>query len=87
MQVRRVAFYNAIPVHKFSFRPLWIMKNDDDVWAGMDKYQRHDYAKDAKNYGELPFKDKQDPSNGWAGPFVTGHKYRLKWGTKGINWE
>jgi hypothetical protein len=85
--VRRVSFWKVTPEHKFSMRPAWIMQNDDKIFTGMDKYQIHDYNKDTKNYGELPYKAKLAPKSSWTAPFVTGHKYRIRWGTKGINFE
>ena len=33
------------------------------------------------------FKPKKDPMNGWATPFVTGHKYKIHWGMTGIDFE
>jgi len=45
VQVRRVAFSGAVPSHKFSMRPAWIMKNDDELYEGMDKYERHAYGR------------------------------------------
>ena len=42
---------------------------------------------DSKNYSIVPFKDKSNPSNGWAVPFVTGHKYKINWGDTGLDWN
>ena len=32
------------------------------------------------------YKSKLKPSNGWAMPFVTGHRYRLHW-AEGLDFE
>lgn len=32
-------------------------------------------------WGQMEFRPKLDPANGWAIPFVTGHKYRMTIGT------
>jgi hypothetical protein len=46
-----------------------------------------EYKKDSKNYATIPFKLLRDPTNGWATPFVTGHKYKFHFGKRGIDWE
>jgi hypothetical protein len=33
------------------------------------------------------FKESGDPSNGWATPFVTGHKYKISFGMTGLDYE
>lgn len=33
----------------------------------------------------MPWKDKKNPINAWAIPFVTGHKYKISWGSMGID--
>ena len=38
-----------------------------------------DYLEHNSNYSIVPYKQKQDPMNGWAMPYVTGHRYRLHW--------
>ena len=38
------------------------------------------YVYDSSNYGVVPFKAKRDPTNAWAMPIVTGHKYMAHWG-------
>ena len=38
-----------------------------------------DYLQDEINYAIVPFKVKQLPSNAWAMPFITNHRYRLHW--------
>ena len=40
---------------------------------------RQAYLDDRSNYSTVPFKEKQKPTNGWAMPYVTGHRYRVHW--------
>jgi hypothetical protein len=63
------------------------MKHDDILFENMDKYQYVDFAKKNENYSELEFRAKERPNDSWAIPLVTGHQYRIKWGTRGINFE
>ena len=44
-----------------------------------DKAAWQKFKDDETNYGIAPFKNKQDPMNGWALPYVTGHRYRVHW--------
>ena len=39
------------------------------------------------NHGVVNFRPRRDPTNHWAVPIVTGHKYRLSWGDTGLDWE
>jgi cell migration-inducing and hyaluronan-binding protein len=50
--------------------------------AGLNK---EEYMANAENYGTILWKEKQDPSNGWATPFVIGHKYKIHWGVTGLD--
>ena len=45
-----------------------------------------DYLDKNSAYSIVPFKSKQKPSNGWAMPYVTGHRYRLHW-EAGLDFE
>lgn len=49
--------------------------------------QKTAYYLNTTNYGKLLFKDKSDPSNGWAFPIATGHKYKVHWGNSGLDFE
>lgn len=44
------------------------------------------YLADDTNYSQVVFKKLQQPDNGWAMPYVTGHKYRVQWAT-GLDFE
>ena len=37
------------------------------------------YLDDEVNYSTVIFKESLKPSNGWAMPYVTNHKYRIHW--------
>ena len=37
------------------------------------------YLKDEANYGIVPYKDKQLPTNSWTIPYITNHRYRVHW--------
>lgn len=52
-------------------------RNDENAMKAegtLDEYLESD-----SNYSVVPYKDKGDPMNGWAMPYVTGHRYRLHW--------
>lgn len=44
------------------------------------------FQNDATAYSVEFFKSKKDPTNSWALPFVTGHKYRMYWDKGQLNW-
>lgn len=44
------------------------------------------YLDDDTNYSQVVFKKSQKPDNGWAMPYVTGHKYRVQW-AQGLEFE
>lgn len=54
----------------------------------MDKDTLKAFLLDRKkaNFTIMPFKSKLNPNNGWAVPFVTGHKYRVHW-AEGLDFE
>lgn len=45
------------------------------------------YMNDDLNYSKVAYKTKQNPSDGWAVPFVTGHRYRVHWGDIGLDFD
>lgn len=55
---------------------LKVLKYDDSILSSVNKA---DYIGNASAYSVIPFKPKLDPKNGWAIPYVTGHKYKLHW--------
>jgi co-chaperonin GroES (HSP10) len=83
VEVRRIAFFNYVP-DIFSFMPLNLLKLDTPEYTALNKTngtEVNQYLADSSKYGFVPFKAKLDPSNAWAVPMVTGHKYRAHWGS------
>jgi hypothetical protein len=57
---------------------------DDDILAGKteEEIKTYEAEGDAANGYELTpvaFRRKTNPADHWAVPFVTGHKYYLRW--------
>lgn len=48
----------------------------------MVSVNREDYIGDLENYSSWPWL-----ISGWTVPFVTNHKYKLHWGTVGLDWD
>ena len=67
-----------MPSNFFGMR-LKITQLDSVNEDAMTAENRTAYLESDDNYSVVPYKDKQDPSNGWAMPFVTGHRYHLHW--------
>jgi len=86
VQVRRIAFSGYSPAHFYRI-PMKVAQWDESV-VPKDKEALKTFLKDKKheNFSIVPFKLLQKPSNGWAIPFVTGHKYRVHWG-EGLDFE
>jgi hypothetical protein len=80
VQIRRVAFWDWKPNGLLSGMGFKILKYDDDLIGAMDVDAKQAYIDDKTNYGTILYKDKNSPSNAWATPFVTGHKYKIHWG-------
>lgn len=57
-----------------------IVKMDDNIFTTMSDTDKVAYFANDTAYSNLPWKEKGDPSHGWAVPFVTGHKYKIHWG-------
>lgn len=60
--------------------PMNILKFD---YATVNAFSTPDaklaYINDKTQYSDIFFKEKLKPMNGWAVPFVTGHRYRVSW--------
>ena len=86
VQVRRIAFFGYAPDH-FDGMEMKIARFDrEDVEAMRDDGLLEQYLDADENYSVVPFKQKLNPKNGWAMPFVTGHKYRIHW-RRGLDFE
>ena len=53
----------------------------------MDNETLEAYILNQENYGTIAFKPKLKPKNSWAVPMITGHKYKIHWGTTGLDFE
>ena len=86
VQVRRIAFFGGSPSHFFGM-PLKIAPYDNALVASLRASNELEaYLDSNDNYSQVPFKQKLNPSQGWAMPYVTGHKYRLHW-QRGLDFE
>ena len=56
-----------------------ILKYDDSEINAMTTAEYDAYILDHSNYGNVVYRKQPDPSNGWAIPFVTNHKYKINW--------
>jgi len=55
-----------------------VLRYDDSL---ISEYGNVTYLENNKTeHSTIIFKEKSDPMNGWATPFVTGHKYKIHWG-------
>jgi hypothetical protein len=52
----------------------------------MDNVTYDEYMADESNYGIIPWRKKKNPVHHWAVPFVTGHKYYVRW-EHGLDFE
>jgi hypothetical protein len=85
VQIRRIAFHGATPGAMFKGMPIMVLQFDDVITKA--KANLTTYINTKSLYSQVNFKEKTDPSNGWAAPFVTGHKYRWSIGLTGLNFE
>jgi len=56
-----------------------ILKYDRTPMKALSTDELQEYKDEGSNYARLFWKDKLNPSAGWAAPFITGHRYRLTW--------
>jgi hypothetical protein len=85
--MRRLAFYDYLPKGLFTGQTLKILPIDDNLMNSMSAEQKTAYFLNRTLYGNLRFKDKKDPTMGWAFPIATGHKYKIHWGNSGLDFE
>ena len=76
--VRRIAFH-GMPGNFFGMRlKITQLERDDEKSMAADETLQ-EYLDNDDNYSLVMYKQKLDPSNGWAMPYVTGKRYRLHW--------
>jgi hypothetical protein len=67
---------------------FYVLRYDDDMWLeNGGPHNKTEYVLNKTNYAEIEFKDRKNPGNSWATPFVTGHKYKIHWAKTGIDFE
>jgi len=87
VQIRRVAWANSVPSGLFRGMFNYAVLYDDELFLeNGGELNRTEYLEDAANYGKLEWRKKLKPSASWPTPFVTGHKYKIHWGT-GLDFE
>jgi len=62
---------------------MYILPWDDDILAAQPNIT--EYRLNFSAHTDMFWKKKN--TNGWALPWVTGHKYKISWGTTGIDFE
>ena len=77
--IRRVAFHGMENANTFRAMLMKFIPYDDSEMEKLTDEEKATYLADSTNLSEIFYKEKQSPSNGWAVPFVTGHKYRAWW--------
>jgi len=66
---------------------MYVTPYDDDLFLeNGGTHNRTEYLADKSNYGKYDWRIKLDPSASWPVSFVTGHKYKIHWGT-GLDFE
>mmetsp|Transcript_29266 Transcript_29266/g.28405 ORF Transcript_29266/g.28405 Transcript_29266/m.28405 type:complete len:216 (-) Transcript_29266:2472-3119(-) len=63
-----------------------VLLYDDSVIGSMSEDELHDYVETTDTHSNFIYRKQPDPSNGWAAPFVTGHRYKVTWGF-GLDFE
>lgn len=66
-------------------QPLHILQYDDSVMNSFDNTTMQAYIGNSTLYSTVEWRLQANPYAAWAFPVVTGHKYKLHWGS-GIDW-
>ena len=64
------------PVDELTAMAFRAARYDDELFT-TGGYNKTEYIQNFSSFSNIFYKEKLDPSNGWAVPFVTGHKYRI----------
>ena len=84
--MRRVAFSNYSPDHFWGMEMKIAKYEAADEAAMRANGTLEEYLDNNDNYSQVIFKEKLKPKNGWAIPFVTGHRYHVHW-RQGLDFE
>ena len=86
VQVRRVAIHGAKP-GSLNKRPLYIKPYDDSILAGFaDQETLEAYEGNNTAGTKLDWLKYRNPMSHWTVPYVTGHRYYLRW-ADGLDFE
>lgn len=77
-------FYKYTP-DTLAMISMRILKYDDPLVTAMDNATYQSYVSSLDNYSNVQWRPKADPVNAWAMPYITGHKYKIHWGS-GLDW-
>jgi hypothetical protein len=86
IQVRRIAFHDPSPAQVLNMEMKILPFEAVDVAAKKADGSYETWVDNASNYGVIPYKEKLNPMNSWAIPFVTNHRYRIHW-AEGLDFE
>jgi hypothetical protein len=78
--LRRLAFHGYSPSALKGMQMKITPFDTSDVAAMKADESYQEYVDNEENYGVIDMKEKLNPMNSWAIPFVTGHQYRIHWG-------
>ena len=84
--IRKLSFSGMNPKSRFKNMGLKLLKYDDSFMATQN---RDRYLEDNDSYESISYQADGDPAEGWAVPFVTGHKYKIHfgvWDFPGLDW-
>jgi len=75
------------PADLFRGMYFYVLPYDDELFEEYGgPHNRTEWTENKNAHGKIEFKEKQDPSNGYAVAYVTGHKYKIHFGT-GLDFE
>jgi hypothetical protein len=75
-----VVFYDPLPGDLDNAEMKIARYDVDQQKALTSQNSLQEYLDNEVNYSVVPFKTYSNPSNSWAMPYVTGHRYRIHWG-------
>jgi len=58
-----------------------VLLYDESITSSMTSSELSQYEEEIPNHSNFVYRQQVDPVSGWAMPFVTGHRYKLTWGS------
>lgn len=74
--VRRIVFHGG--TGNIKAKTMYIWRYDDDIIGSMDATQLEQYLV-KENASELAYMELSNPMFHWTVPYVTGHRYYVRW--------